>query len=611
MSVIQLLPEHIANQIAAGEVVQRPASVVKEMVENAIDAGATAVKVIIKDAGRTLIQIIDDGVGMNESDAVMCFQRHATSKIRTANDLFQLTTKGFRGEALASIAAIAHVTLKTKHKDEPELGTRIEVEGNTIRVNEREVCPVGTSFEVKNIFYNVPARRNFLKSDNVEFNHIRDEFERVALAHPEVAFSLHHNGTKIHELPKSILRKRIVDIFGNSYLTKLIPITEETHIGRIEGFIGNPELARKTRGEQFFFVNNRFFKDSYFNHAVTMAYHGLIAEKTYPIYFIFLDIDPAKIDVNIHPTKTEIKFEDDKALYAILHSAVRDSLGRFNIAPTLDFEQETAFEVPYEQRKQPVVAPFISIDSNYNPFQSSQMKNSGGSRDYSSSEALQSKGFGSKKYSPEDWKNFYNVEEEDEKVEQMTIETEEIAQEKHHHFLFRFPYLISTTKSGLLVIHQQRAQQRIIFEAVNERFIHTPIASQTLLFPFEVPMQRTEADTWNANKSLLEQLGFVGRLEENTLFIEAMPDFLSDDNVPKLIEGMMDVMLYRSVDKADIAFHLVNEISVAAARRFKVDSQDVAQTLTEQLFQCEHHSVTPDGKKILHTLKLEELDKNF
>ena len=369
MGLIQRLPEHIANQIAAGEVIQRHASVVKELMENAIDASSTSVMVVIKDAGRTLIQVIDDGDGMEEEDASACFLRHATSKISSANDLFQLQTKGFRGEALASIAAIAHVQLKTKHKDKTETGILLNIEGNTIKNTEKTVCPKGSSFEVKNLFYNVPARRNFLKSDTVEFGHIREEFERIVLAHPEIRFSLHHNTQEIYNLQSSNLRKRVVDVLGKSNNERLVPLEEQTNIVKISGFIGKPETARKTRGEQFFFVNNRFFKDAYFHHAVIKAFEGLIPERTFPSYFIFFEIDPAKIDVNIHPTKTEIKFEEDRFIYSILLSSIKQSLGKYNIFPTMDFELDTSFDIPSSLRKTDPVEPQIVVNPNFNPFQ--------------------------------------------------------------------------------------------------------------------------------------------------------------------------------------------------------------------------------------------------
>lgn len=338
--VIKLLPDHIANQIAAGEVIQRPASVVKELVENAIDAGATKIDVLIKDAGKTLIQVVDNGKGMSPFDARMCFERHATSKVQSADDLFHLTTKGFRGEALASIAAISHTTLKTKQPD-AELGHLIQIEGSKITQEEVTTCPIGTSFEIKNLFFNVPARRNFLKSDSIELRHILDEFERIVLPHPEISFSIQHNETIIYNLQGSNLKKRILDVLGSAKSgEKLVPIDEETDIVKIKGFIGKPEFAKKKRGEQFFFVNNRFFKDNYFNHAINKAYEGLIQDKMFPTYFIYFEVNPQKIDVNVHPTKTEIKFEEDKMIYAILLSSIRQSLGKYNIAPTLDFSRK-------------------------------------------------------------------------------------------------------------------------------------------------------------------------------------------------------------------------------------------------------------------------------
>jgi len=336
-SIIQLLPDHVANQIAAGEVVQRPASVVKELLENAIDAGATDIKLICKDAGKTLIQVIDNGKGMSVTDARLCFERHATSKIRKAEDLFDLHTKGFRGEALASIAAIAHVELKTK-QDQEELGTHIVIEGSKFTSQEPAVLPKGTSFSVKNLFFNIPARRNFLKSDVVELRHIIDDFQRVALAHANIHFTLYHNGSEVFNLPQSNLRQRIVNIFAGKTNEKLVPINETTDILSIQGFIGKPEFAKKNRGEQFFFVNDRFIKNGYLHHAIMSAYEGLLKDGSQPSYFLYLDVPPHTIDINIHPTKTEIKFDDEHALYAILRSATKHSLGQFNLPPVLDFD---------------------------------------------------------------------------------------------------------------------------------------------------------------------------------------------------------------------------------------------------------------------------------
>ncbi|MCB0633464.1 MAG: DNA mismatch repair endonuclease MutL, partial [Lewinella sp.] len=340
--VIQLLPDAIVNKIAAGEVIQRPASVVKELMENAIDAGSSSVKLVVKDSGKTLIQVIDDGCGMSETDARMALERHATSKIRQAEDLFAIRTMGFRGEAMASIAAVAQMEIRTRRRQD-ELGTRILIEGSEIKTQEACQCDAGTSISVKNLFFNIPVRRNFLKSNTVEMRHILDEFQRIALANPDIFFSLHHNNTEVFHLPPSNLRQRVVNVFGTPYNKRLVPVEEETDAMKLSGFISKPEFAKKTRGEQFFFVNQRFIKSAYLNHAVLTAYEDLLPSDTYPLYVVFIDIDPGKIDINVHPTKQEIKFEDDRLIYNYLKVAIRHSLGKYKVMPTLDFDQEGSF----------------------------------------------------------------------------------------------------------------------------------------------------------------------------------------------------------------------------------------------------------------------------
>ena len=359
-SIIQLLPDHVANQIAAGEVVQRPASIVKELLENAVDAHGTDIKLIIKDAGKTLVQVIDNGLGMNVTDSRLCFERHATSKIRQAEDLFSLDTKGFRGEALASIAAIAHVELKTKQEQE-ELGIQIVIEGSKFVSQEVAVLPKGTSFAVKNLFYNIPARRNFLKSDTVEYRHVIDEFQRVALAHPNIHFTFYHNGSEMYNLPSSSLRQRIVNMFSGKTNEKLVPVKESTEIVTIEGFVSKPEFAKKSRNEQFFFVNDRFIKSGYLHHAIMAAYDGILRDGAQPSYFLYLTVPPNSIDINIHPTKTEIKFDDEHALYAILRASIKHSLGQFNIAPVLDFDRDANLDTPYSFKDAKVEIPTIQI----------------------------------------------------------------------------------------------------------------------------------------------------------------------------------------------------------------------------------------------------------
>ena len=366
--IIQLLPDHVANQIAAGEVVQRPASVVKELLENGIDAGADTIKLIIKDAGKTLVQVIDNGKGMSQTDARLSFERHATSKIRCAEDLFQLHTKGFRGEALASIAAIAHVELKTK-QEQDDIGTCLVIEGSNVVSQDVVVTPTGTSVSVKNLFFNIPARRNFLKSDTVELRHVIDEFHRVALAHSSISFALYNNGSEAFNLPISNYRQRIVNIFGNKTNEKLVPVEEDTEVLKISGFVGKPEFAKKTRGEQYFFVNDRFIKSAYLNHAIASAFEGLLKNGTHASYFLNLTVNPQTIDINIHPTKTEIKFDDEHTLYALLRSAIKHSLGQFNIAPVLDFERDPNLDTPYNHKNKDTHIPKVEVDKSFNPFQ--------------------------------------------------------------------------------------------------------------------------------------------------------------------------------------------------------------------------------------------------
>ena len=609
MSIIQLLPEHIANQIAAGEVIQRPASVVKELMENSIDAGAQFVQLHVKDAGKTLIQVVDDGDGMTPEDAVKCFQRHATSKLKSADDLFRLQTKGFRGEALASIASIAHVSMRTK-KAENDTGTLIEVEGNTIKTNEQIVCSKGTVFEVKNLFYNVPARRNFLKSESIEFGHIRDEFERVALAHPDIKFSLHHNGQETYQLQAGVLRMRVASIFGRNSNERLVPIEEQTNIVSIKGFLGKPDAAKKTRGEQFFFVNNRFFKDSYFHHAINKAFDGMISDKHYPSYCIYLDVDPSKIDVNIHPTKTEIKFEEDRFIYSILLSSVRQALGKYNIFPTLDFETETSFDVPSSFRKTEPVEPQIMVDPSFNPFQT--QKYSGGSTGNGFSKALKNEGFGQAMPSPTDWEQFYQIEEENSGQGMISTQTIGFQEENEvGNFLIHDRYVFSPTKSGLLVIDVKRAKWRILYTELIGRFIHQALDSQQMLFPIEKELSRIEMDLWVSNEKLLKQLGFQCEYQHETLFIHGVPTVISENSIDSCVDSLLSDLQDRDIDQGDVAHHLVRRLTQNASKDAVIRHPEEAQKLIEALFQCEEHTLAPNGKKIMHTLLLTDITSNF
>ncbi len=610
MSIIHLLPEHVANQIAAGEVIQRPASVVKELMENSIDAGATFVQLNLKDAGKTLIQVVDDGDGMTPEDAVKCFQRHATSKLKSADDLFQLQTKGFRGEALASIASIAHVSMRTK-KEGVDTGTLIEVEGNTIKTNEQIVCSKGTSFEVKNLFYNVPARRNFLKSEGIEFGHIRDEFERVALAHPDIKFSLHHNGQEIYQLQAGVLRMRVASIFGRNSNERLVPIEEQTNIVSIKGFLGKPDAAKKTRGEQFFFVNHRFFKDSYFHHAISKAFEGMISEKHFPSYCIYLEVDPAKIDVNIHPTKTEIKFEEDRFIYSILLSSVRQALGKYNIFPTLDFETETSFDVPSSFRKTEPVEPQINVDPSFNPFQTQKFSN-GSSSGNGFTKALKNEGFGQDMPSPSEWEQFYHIEESSPIQQTSNSESLDFENEASHgHYLIHDRYIFSPTKSGLLVIDVKRAKWRILYDELIGKFIHQALDSQQLLFPIEKHISNVEIDLWSNHEKLLQQLGFHCSIDGPMLSIHGVPSVLPENSIDSCIDSLLADLQNRDIDQGDVAHYLVRRLTQNAAKDAQVRGSAEAQALIESLFQCEEHALAPNGKKVMHTVSLVDISSNF
>lgn len=609
--LIKLLPDNIANQIAAGEVIQRPASVVKELLENSIDAEATRIDVNIKDSGKTLIQVVDNGKGMSPHDALLCFARHATSKVRKAEDLFALATKGFRGEALASIAAIAHVEMNTRLADS-ETGRKITIEGSEVKLNEETVSPQGTSFEIKNLFFNVPARRNFLKSDKVEFGHVSDEFERVALAHPEIQFSLKHNDNELYQLPATTLRKRIVDVLGKKSNDRLVPIEEETDIVKLKGFVLKPEFARKTRGEQFFFVNDRFFKSAYFNHALAKAFEGLIPEKSYPGYFLYLDVDPAKIDVNVHPTKTEIKFEEEKFIYSILLSSVRQALGKYNISPTLDFEQETSFDIPHEMRSQPAVEPQIKVNPEYNPFNSSGRStvSTGRSKD-NFSQAIRQEGFGNQVAKHEYWENFYEIKEE-KVVEPSEDLIEQESTPNFGSFLVKDNYVFSPGRSGFIVIHAKRAIERIVYDEIINSFINKPIESQQLLFPLEKELSKQEARNWTENASVLRQLGFEGEISDDNLRVSAVPNILEEETLSRSIDRILETLNYKNIEKGELAHELVGSVARSAAlKKLELSNSEQIQALVDRLFQCENHAYSPSNKKIMDTLDMALIDKKF
>jgi DNA mismatch repair protein MutL len=612
--IIRLLPDHIANQIAAGEVVQRPASVIKELVENCIDAGATKIDVFIKDAGRTSMLIVDNGKGMSATDAKMAFERHATSKIQHADDLFALTTKGFRGEALASIAAIAHVTLKTK-RAEDELGTLIQMEGSQLIKQEPVQLASGTSFEVKNLFYNVPARRNFLKSDTIEWKHILDEFERVALAHSNIAFRLVHNDQEIHHLLPGLLRKRIVDVFGKNYNDKLVPVSESTDIVRIEGFVGKPESAKKSRGEQFFFVNNRFFKDTYFNHAVSAAFEQLLPSKYFPSYFLFLEVNPQQIDVNVHPTKTEIKFEEDKAIYSILRSAIRLGLGKFNITPTLDFDRESEFDIPLSMQHAPVVEPVIQVDKSYNPF---DLKNTREGQQHqkgngSFSSAIQGAGFGHQTKQT-DWDQFWNPEDALEALPDEQIQTQLAVTsiKPEGPFLLKGSFIISAIQEGLLLIHFRRAYERLLYDELMQGFFVNPLGSQQLIFPMEKLFTKHEKLAWSEHEKTLQRIGFTWEWEEETLCLSGIPELLSEATVISCIDKLLEQLQMGLLDKGEIAHTVLAQLAFAGSMSFKISAEnEVLSDFIDQLFQRDEHTFSPGGKRILQVISNEYLIQLF
>lgn len=616
--VIRLLPDHIANQIAAGEVVQRPASVIKELIENSLDAGASRIEVFIKDAGRTLIHITDNGKGMSFLDARMAFERHATSKISEAADLFNLTTKGFRGEALASIAAIAHVCLKTK-RDQDELGTQLVIEGSRIVGQEPCQCAKGSSFEVKNLFYNVPARRNFLKSDTVEFRHIMDEFERVALAHPETTFRLVHNGQEVYHLLPGPSRKRIVDVLGKNYNDKLVPVMEYTDIVKIDGFVLKPEAARKTRGEQFFFVNNRFFRDNYFNHAVSSAFEQLLPAKMHAGYFLFLEVDPAHIDVNVHPTKTEIKFEEDKAIYSILRSAIRLGLGKFNITPTLDFDRESEFDLPLSMKNETPVEPVIRVDKTFNPFHTETKPSySGGAssaaRSSGFSEALNSSGFGQQQ--AHSWEQFWDASEaEIAPNEDLAHEQQQLDLHSLHPagpYILKGSMVIASSSEGLLVIHYRRAQERLLYDELMKGFYIHPLASQQLLFPLEKKSSRQDKLSWEEHRTTLGRIGFSWTWDEETLLLTGIPDILNESTVLQCVDKILEHIQLGTLDKGEIAHTVMSQLAFAGSMNIRLQNEDaVISDLLERLFAQDENQFTPSGKRIITIISNEQLLQLF
>lgn len=614
--IIQLLPDNVANQIAAGEVVQRPASAVKELIENAIDAGADQIKLIVRDAGKTLIQVIDNGCGMSVTDARRCFERHATSKIRKAEDLFAIRTMGFRGEAMASIAAIAHVELRTR-RIEDELGTVLTIQGSEVVDQHPENVPCGTSIAVKNLFFNIPARRNFLKSNAVEMRHIVDEFQRVALAHPTIFFSLHSDGNELFRLPKETLKQRIVHIFGNSYNQRLVPVEEETTILSVSGFVGKPEFAKKTRGEQFFFVNKRFVKDPYLNHAVMNAYEEVLPSDTYPLYVLFIDIDPAKIDINVHPTKTEIKYEDEKAIYAILRSSVKRSLGRYNITPTLDFDQETSFNHLISTKPlDEIQMPTISFNPDFNPFETDKDSGPSGIRaSGTSTSQRQTSGI------PQNWADLYQINEQETASVQSALpiasvmSQEEKEPPRKQFFQLHNRYIVSQIHSGFMVIDQQCAHERILYEQFLQHLADNQGTSQQSLFPQTIELNSADGALMEEMLEDVQALGFQLRsLGGNTYVVDGIPaDLGSNVNEVHVIEKLLeDFKNNKDELRLSKREQLARSLARSAAIKYgtPLDADSMAE-LIDRLFACEAPNISLQGSPIIVTITLQELAERF
>lgn len=617
--IIRLLPESLANQIAAGEVVQRPASAVKELLENSVDAGARSVQLIVKEAGKLLIQVIDDGTGMSETDARMSFERHATSKLQTSDDLFRIVTKGFRGEALASIAAVAQVELKTRRKG-LELGTRLVIEGSEVKKQEPCATPEGTSISVKNLFFNVPARRNFLKSNPVEMRHIVDEFQRVVLAHPDIAFSLHQNDLPVYQLEAGKLSSRIVGLFNKNYREQLVPVDENTDQVSIHGYVGKPEFSKKTRGEQFFFVNNRYIKNSYLNHALISAFDGLLPADTHPFYVIFLDMDPGKIDINVHPTKTEVKFEDERLIYGVVKSAVRQALGAHNIAPSLDFSFDVNFEaISRSKLNFEPTARHPSTGQGSSSF-SQQVKPSNRQNWERLYEDARIEG----QYSFDDIKKESGPAGDESvtktfpsqatPIDSPQRDTQQEESDTSVPFQLHRKYICKQVKSGLLIINQEHAHERILYERFTTHLEKGQGASQQFLFPQQISLNPSDFQLLMEMEDEMKALGFVFSIfGQNTLAINGMPAELSGMNEKDVVEGLVEQFkLYKS----ELSINRKENLARSMAKRSGIKSGKVLSveemlSMIDQLFACRQPNYTPGGQPTVYILGLDRFSAFF
>ncbi|MBP9981744.1 MAG: DNA mismatch repair endonuclease MutL [Prevotella sp.] len=604
--IIQLLPDSVANQIAAGEVIQRPASVIKELVENAVDAGAKNINVLVVDAGRTSIQVIDDGKGMSETDARLSFERHATSKIRSAEDLFSLHTMGFRGEALASVAAVAQIELKTRQASD-EIGTLLSISGSKFTGQEPCSCPVGSNFSIENLFYNVPARRKFLKSNSTELNNIITAFERIALVYPDISFTLHSNGTEMFNLKAGVLRQRIIDIFGKRLNQDLLSVKVDTSMCKIAGYVGKPESARKKGAHQYFFVNGRYMKHPYFSKAVMNAFDRLVPMGEQVPYFIYFDINAEDIDVNIHPTKTEIKFENEQAIWQILSASVRESVGMFNDVPSIDFDTQGRPDIPVYNPENNVAAPKVQFNPTYNPF------NTG------ISAQPQTK-------SVDKWESLYNglksqaSQDTDLFTSKMTQPSQDqdnapteniIAEKSPAHYQYKGCYIMTAVKSGLMIVDQHRAHVRILYDKYLEQMKNKDVPSQKILFPESIHLSATEDVTFNKIEPEMVKLGFeITALGGGSYAINAIPSGIEG---LKVVELVHDIIVSAQERAGDITEETNRSLALTLARNASIPfgqvlSNDEMENIFNSLFASSNPNYTPDGKNILCILKQSEIE---
>jgi len=604
--IIKILPDSVANQIAAGEVIQRPASVVKELVENSVDAGSTKIIIKIKDAGKTYIQIIDNGKGMSETDARIAFERHSTSKISSANDLFSILTKGFRGEALASIASVSQVELHTKTED-AELGTNIIIEGSEFILQEEINCPTGSNFSVKNLFYNVPARRKFLKGESTEFTHILNEFYRIVIAHSDVAFYLYNNDKETFALPQSNLKQRLVNLFGKTIDKNLIAINSRTAIVNITGYIGKPEIAKKQYGQQFFFVNNRFFKNTYFNKAVMLGYDKILPHDAIPSYYLFFEISPELIDVNIHPTKTEINFQDANAIFQLIITCIKETLSKHNVMPSIDFDTIGSIEIPYHKKNEMAKFPKIEINENFNPFENEKKSNF----DYHHK-------LSSKQYENDNIKNWEDLYENKQNKESELFQNSGLNNDLHNiqptFFQIKNRYILTTVKSGVMVIDQKRAHERILFDRYFNKITGTKLVSQKTLYPEKIDFNSEDLIAFEEIYEILIEIGFdFEKISSNTYNIVGIPSFLDTKEPAPLIYNFI---ANQQEYEVDIKEHILEKIAFTFSKSLAITggktlSNEEMRQLFDELFSSSNPNYTYDGKPIISMLSYEELEQRF